>query len=84
MGEGAGAIRSMVYPNPLGALERMLREKGAGAAVALFRQQQLRYPKGGITPRLLNSLGYMQLREKRIDDALRFSVSRRSRCCARE
>jgi pimeloyl-ACP methyl ester carboxylesterase len=67
-----GAIRSMLYPNPLGALERTLREKGADAAVALFRQQQLRYPKSDITPRLLNTLGYMQMREKRIDDALRF------------
>ncbi|MDQ6799360.1 MAG: alpha/beta fold hydrolase [Acidobacteriota bacterium] len=67
-----GAIRSMLYPNPLGALERTLREKGSDAAVALFRQQQLRYPKGEITPRLLNTLGYMQMREKRVDDALRF------------
>jgi pimeloyl-ACP methyl ester carboxylesterase len=67
-----GAIRSMLFPNPLGALERTLHEKGADAAVALFRQQQLRYPKGEITPRLLNTLGYMQMRDKHIDDALRF------------
>ena len=67
-----GAIRSMLFPNPLGALERTLHERGADAAVALFRQQQLRYPKGEITPRLLNTLGYMQMREKRVDDALRF------------
>ena len=67
-----GAIRSMLYPNPLGALERTLHDKGADAAVALFRQQQARYPKGDITARVLNTLGYMQIREKRIDDALRF------------
>jgi len=66
-----GATRSMLFPNPLGALERSLRDKGIDASVSLFRQQQVRYPKEEITPRLLNTLGYMQMRERRIDDALR-------------
>ena len=66
------AIRSMLYPNPIGVLDRTMRAKGADATVAAFRDMQKRYPAGSITPPLLNTLGYSQLRQKHVDDAIRF------------
>lgn len=65
------AIRRMLFPSPLPALRRTLRDKGLPAALALFREQAARYPKQDITPELLNSLGYEVLTAKRIDEAIR-------------
>jgi pimeloyl-ACP methyl ester carboxylesterase len=65
------AIRHMLFPNALPALRRTLRHKGLAATMALFREQAARYPKQDITPEVLNSLGYEELRAKHIDDAVR-------------
>ena len=65
------AIKSMLYPNPLGVLERAQKKGGTDAALAAFQSMRSRYPKGAITPRVLNSFGYAQLREHRVDDAVR-------------
>ena len=66
-----GAIRSLLFPNPVAALERAADRGGADAATALFREQLATYPKSDLTPRSLNTLGYDLLRKKRVADAVR-------------
>jgi pimeloyl-ACP methyl ester carboxylesterase len=65
------AIRRMLYPNPLPALRRTLRDKGLDATFALFREQAARYPKQDFTSDILNSLGYETMSANQIDDAIR-------------
>ncbi len=64
------AIHTVLYPNPLAALIKA-SANGADAAIAVFRDEQKRYPKEQITPALLNTVGYTLLRDRRVADAIR-------------
>jgi len=66
-----GAIRRIVYPNPLPELRRTLRDKGIDAAVALFRDQVARYPKQDMNAGILNGIGYEELEAGHVDNAIR-------------
>ncbi|HEX7419813.1 MAG TPA: alpha/beta fold hydrolase [Thermoanaerobaculia bacterium] len=66
-----GAIRSLLFPNPIVALESAAGRGGAEAVAAVFRQQLATYPEGEIAPRALNTVGYHLLRDKKIADAVK-------------
>lgn len=55
------AIRRVVFPSVLNALERAIKENGVDAAVVLYRQMRGRYPVEFFNERTLNTLGYQQL-----------------------
>ena len=63
------AIRTLLFPNPLVALDAAANRGGADAVMATFREQQALYPKTDITPRALNTIGYHLLQKKRPADA---------------
>lgn len=63
------AIRGLLFPNPLPALQAA--EKGGSAAViALFQRDRARYPPDAIGPRVLNTIGYELLGQQKVDDAV--------------
>ena len=64
------AIRRVVFPSALEILEKTIRERGVSAAVAQYRDLERQYPPEYLPERLLNSLGYAQLRRKQIEDAI--------------
>jgi pimeloyl-ACP methyl ester carboxylesterase len=64
------AIRRVVFPSVQNALERTIKEKGAEAAIALYRQMKQRYPAEFFRERTLNTLGYQQLRAKHVKEAI--------------
>ncbi len=64
------AIRRVVFPSVHNTLERVIRDKGAGEAVTVYRRMKARYPAEFFSERILNSLGYEQLRSKHVEAAI--------------
>ena len=65
------AIRTLLFPNPLVALDAAAGRGGADAVIAAFHEQQATYPKTDVTPRVLNTIGYRLLQRKRPADAVK-------------
>jgi hypothetical protein len=64
------AIRRVVFPSVQNALERIIKDKGVDAAIATYRQMKPRYPSEFMREPTVNTLGYQQLRAKRVQDAI--------------
>jgi pimeloyl-ACP methyl ester carboxylesterase len=64
------AIRRVVFPDALRALDRKIKEKGVDEAITLYRQMRLRYPAEFLSEKTLNTLGYQQLRTKHTKEAI--------------
>ena len=64
------AIRAVVHPTPIAPLYRAF-PNGADAVIAAFRDEQQKYDKSELTPRLLNTIGYNYLAEDKRDDAVK-------------
>src|SRR2546423_11277197 len=64
------SIRRVVFPSVQNVLEKEIREKGVPAAIALYRQMLLRYPKEYLKERTLNVLGYQQLTARHVEEAI--------------
>ena len=64
------AIRRVVFPSVQNALERMVKEKGVDAAMALHRQMKQRYPAEYFHEVTLNTLGYQQLQAQHVREAI--------------
>ena len=65
------SVRRMLFPNLAIRLRRTLRDKGADATIAEFRTLAPQYPQKEVTASVLNALGYSELRQGRVDSALR-------------
>jgi pimeloyl-ACP methyl ester carboxylesterase len=64
------SIRRVIFPSVQNVLEKEINEKGVPAAIAIYRQMKLRYPKEYLRERTLNILGYQQLNAHHIDEAI--------------
>jgi pimeloyl-ACP methyl ester carboxylesterase len=64
------SIRRVVFPSVQNLLEKEIKEKGVPAAIALYRQMRLRYPKEYLRERTLNVLGYQQLSAHHLEEAI--------------
>ena len=64
------AIRRVVFPSAMRILENTIRERGVTAAVAQYHDLEQQYPREYLPQRLLNTLGYAQLRRKQIEEAI--------------
>jgi len=64
------SIRRVVFPSVQNVLEKEIKEKGVSAAIALYRQMRLRYPKEYLRERTLNVLGYQQLNAHHVEEAI--------------
>jgi pimeloyl-ACP methyl ester carboxylesterase len=64
------AIRRVVFPSVQNALERAIKEKGVDAAIALYRRMRLRYPAEYFHEWTLNILGYRQLGDHHVPEAI--------------
>jgi pimeloyl-ACP methyl ester carboxylesterase len=65
-----GAIRSMLFPNPLAAIMKAA-SNGGDAVTATFRELRASYPAGSIGPSILNTAGYSLLRQQKVTDAIK-------------
>ena len=64
------AIRRVVFPSVQNALARLIKDKGVGTAVTAYREMKGRYPADSFKERILNVLGYQELRARRVDNAI--------------
>ncbi len=64
------AIRRVVFPDAVNALQRAIKEKGVDEAIALYHQMRQRYPAEFLSEQTLNALGYQQLRSKHTKEAI--------------
>jgi pimeloyl-ACP methyl ester carboxylesterase len=64
------AIRRVVFPSVQNTLERAIKERGVGAAIALYRGMRRRYPADYFYERTLNTLGYAQLQAHHVPEAI--------------
>lgn len=65
------AIRRVVFPSAENALGREIRQNGVDSAIALYRRLKQRYPADYFGERMLNRLGYQQLRAKHTPEAIK-------------
>src|SRR2546423_5425585 len=64
------SIRRVVFPSVQNVLEKEIKDKDVPAAIALYRQMKLRYPREYMRERTLNILGYQQSNARHIEDAI--------------
>jgi hypothetical protein len=67
------AIRRVVFPSVQNTLERMIKDKGVEAAVALYHVMKQRNPAEFFSESTLNRLGYQQLRAQHTKEAINSS-----------
>ena len=64
------AIRRVVFPDDLNALQAAIKEKGVDQAITLYNRMRQRYPAEFLREKTLNTLGYQQLRAKNTKGAI--------------
>jgi len=64
------AIKRVLFPSVQNALSRAVTDKGVHQAIAQYREMRQRYPMEYFSERILNTLGYEQLRAKHIPEAI--------------
>jgi tetratricopeptide (TPR) repeat protein len=64
------SIRRVVFPSVRNRLEQTIKTQGVPAAVALYREMRSRYPAEYFRERTLNVLGYQQLNNKHVAEAI--------------
>jgi pimeloyl-ACP methyl ester carboxylesterase len=64
------AIRRVVFPDVQNRLARTIKQKGAGAAIALYRRLKETYPGDFFRESTLNALGYQELRAQHVPEAI--------------
>ena len=64
-------IRRVVFPDAENILEKTLRERGVDACIAQYRKLKTTYPKEYMLENFLNSLGYEELSDSHIQEAIK-------------
>jgi pimeloyl-ACP methyl ester carboxylesterase len=64
------AVRRVVFPNALERLRRTIERDGVAAGIAQFRRMKTEYPAEYLGERVLNTLGYQQLAQQHVTEAI--------------
>ncbi|MDX6611273.1 MAG: hypothetical protein QOD75_459 [Blastocatellia bacterium] len=64
------AIRRVVFPDVQNRMARTIKDKGTGAAIALYRRMKETYPADFFRESTLNALGYQELRAQHVPEAI--------------
>jgi pimeloyl-ACP methyl ester carboxylesterase len=64
------AVRRVVFPNALERLRRTIAHDGVAAGIALARRMKSEYPPEYLGERVLNTLGYQQLAQQHVKEAI--------------